>query len=193
MIGCGHPNPQRRRAMLTVLWAAALALTGLILVGLALALPPRVLAFERDLRAARARYPNIVGTRLDTCALCHVSHNDYGLNPYGRAFDGAGRDFGAIENVDSDGDGFDNRVEILALTFPGNASDFPSATPTSGPTSAPTEMPSATATVTTAPTGPPPTTAAPPPTVPSAAPTPAATVTPPISNGLIYLPVAERP
>jgi hypothetical protein len=65
------------------------------------------------------------GTRLDSCATCH---NGEARNPYGRAYSGSGRNFAAIENLDSDGDGFTNLAEINALTFPGNPDDHPQPT-----------------------------------------------------------------
>ena len=65
------------------------------------------------------------GTRLDSCATCH---NGEARNPYGRAYLGSGRNFAAIENLDSDGDGFTNLVEIKALNFPGNPDDHPQTT-----------------------------------------------------------------
>ncbi|WP_156164116.1 MULTISPECIES: PGF-CTERM sorting domain-containing protein [unclassified Methanosarcina] len=65
------------------------------------------------------------GTRLDSCATCH---NGEARNPYGRAYAGSGKNFVAIENLDSDGDGFTNLVEINALTFPGNPDDYPQVT-----------------------------------------------------------------
>jgi len=65
------------------------------------------------------------GTRLDSCATCH---NGEARNPYGRAYSGSGRNFTAIENLDSDGDGFTNLVEINSLTFPGNPDDYPQIT-----------------------------------------------------------------
>lgn len=66
------------------------------------------------------------GTRLDSCATCH---NGETRNPYGRAYSGSGRNFAAIENLDSDGDGFTNLAEISALNFPGNPNDHPQTTP----------------------------------------------------------------
>lgn len=65
------------------------------------------------------------GTRLDSCATCHIGE---ARNPYGKAYAVSGRDFTAIENLDSDGDGFTNLVEIKALTFPGNSDDYPQTT-----------------------------------------------------------------
>ncbi|WP_048159335.1 hypothetical protein [Methanosarcina sp. WWM596] len=65
------------------------------------------------------------GTRLDSCPTCH---NGEAVNPYGRAYLGSGRNFAAIENLDSDGDRFTNLVEIKALNFPGNPDDHPQIT-----------------------------------------------------------------
>lgn len=191
----GTTDELRRRTTLAALAAVALTVTvlGVAAFAVTLALPGRVLAFERDLRAARTRYPAITGTRLDSCALCHMSDSDYRLDPYGRALEAAGRDFAAIEGDDSDGDGYGNLIEITALTFPGKASDLPSATPTGGPTSAPTETAAATATATTPPTEPPPTT---PPTqatpISTELPTPAPTGTSVPPTWVIYLPMAGR-
>jgi hypothetical protein len=50
------------------------------------------------------------------------------LNPYGAAYDDAGRDgaaIAAIAGLDSDGDGFDNEDEIDALRYPGSAGSYP--------------------------------------------------------------------
>jgi uncharacterized protein YegL len=85
--------------------------------------------FASDLEAARARYPNIQGTRLNQCRLCHVMDEAFRMNPYGRDYVQHGRDFGAIEPLDSDGDGFSNIDEILALTFPGWADSHPAIGP----------------------------------------------------------------
>jgi len=83
----------------------------------------QVWATSDQLADALAAYPAISGTRIDDCALCHSSIP--ALNSYGTAYVGAGKNFGAIEGQDSDGDGFSNIVEINALTFPGDASDKP--------------------------------------------------------------------
>ncbi|MCL4436828.1 MAG: Ig-like domain-containing protein [Thaumarchaeota archaeon] len=77
------------------------------------------------------------GTRLDSCGLCHVNPAGGGpRNPYGQAFgnqsmhaSNATQAFINIEHLDSDGDGYTNLAEILARTFPGNASDHPLAAP----------------------------------------------------------------
>ncbi|MCC6797991.1 MAG: hypothetical protein IT366_22955 [Candidatus Hydrogenedentes bacterium] len=72
---------------------------------------------------AIAEYPSINGTSLDSCSLCHSTGTN--RNSYGADFDAANRNFAAIENVDSDNDGFDNITEIEALTKPGDANSHP--------------------------------------------------------------------
>jgi len=82
-------------------------------------------------------FNNLYGTSsavLNTCTLCHPSGTST-HNSYSTAFRNANHNFQAIENLDSDGDGFTNIVEIKALTFPGNAASHPSA---SGDTTPPT-------------------------------------------------------
>jgi hypothetical protein len=46
-------------------------------------------------------------------------------NPYGDDFLNSGNDFAAIENLDSDSDGFTNIKEISERTFPGSATNYP--------------------------------------------------------------------
>ncbi len=85
-------------------------------------------AYLPDIGYAEARYPNIANSRIDTCSLCHTSAP--ALNPYGSAYKSAGRNsaaLAAIEPLDSDGDGWTNLQEIIALTFPGNLNDHPTA------------------------------------------------------------------
>jgi hypothetical protein len=68
------------------------------------------------------------GTQLDDCITCHISSNPDGnheLNPYGVDFEGKGHDFEAIELMDSDDDGFSNKAEINAMTFPGDPHSVP--------------------------------------------------------------------
>lgn len=72
---------------------------------------------------AVAAYPEIQGTRLESCSLCHSAIP--ALNGYGMDWEGENRNFATIEGLDSDGDGALNIDEILALTFPGDASDAP--------------------------------------------------------------------
>jgi hypothetical protein len=103
---------------------------------------PKALANSTDISNARTKYPNIVGTRIDSCFLCHTGSIP-GLNPYGAAYKANGRKvaaFALIESADSDGDGASNLAEIMALTFPGDPADVPAA-PTSTPPPPPTSTP----------------------------------------------------
>lgn len=70
-------------------------------------------------------------TALNTCALCHPTgggNNAGNQNSYSIAYAAAGHNFTAIENLDSDGDGFTNIAEINARTFPGDPTSFPADT-----------------------------------------------------------------
>jgi hypothetical protein len=83
------------------------------------------------------------GTRLDSCQTCHTgSHNAQNLNVYGTDFAKNHHDFGAVEPLDSDGDGFTNIDEIKAGTLPGDPNDNPNTKP------APKPAPSTTTTTT---------------------------------------------
>jgi len=64
------------------------------------------------------------GTALDTCSTCHSTMPN--LNPYGEDFRDNGSDFDAIEQKDSDNDGFSNIDEIYARSLPGDSEDVPS-------------------------------------------------------------------
>jgi len=74
-----------------------------------------------------------------SCQWCHLTYGYDGrgdirgtLNPYGADYRGAGRSVGAfasIESRDSDGDGYTNREEINALSYPGDAIDDPAKIP----------------------------------------------------------------
>jgi len=76
---------------------------------------------------------------LGSCQWCHQVYGYDGsgniletINPYGKAFHDAGRNataIKAIENIDSDGDGFSNKYEIDADRFPGNVLDDPTKVP----------------------------------------------------------------
>jgi hypothetical protein len=81
-----------------------------------------VRAFRDDMYAARAYY-GITRTVLDSCQLCHNGLPN--VNAYGLAYSAAGRNFAAIEMVDSDGDGVSNIEEIRARTFPGDLHSTP--------------------------------------------------------------------
>ncbi len=131
---------------------------GLILAMVAVILiRTNVTATPSFLGLAEAQYPFIVGSRIDTCALCHLSTgvpSASNLNPYGTDFLNHGLNAAglmAIENLDSDGDGFTNIQELRAFTFPGDPNDHPAAntataTPTATRTSLPTTAPSNTPT-----------------------------------------------
>jgi len=86
-------------------------------------------ALQSDQANVENTYPAMVGSRIDTCSLCHLG-SPPALNSYGSDYLSHGRNAAAaaaIAGLDSDGDGFTNLQEIQALTFPGNASDFPAA------------------------------------------------------------------
>ena len=135
-------------------------------------IPRQVQAQPADLSNVVIQYPAVDGTRLDTCTLCHTS-NIPALNPFGTAYNNNGRTIAAlilIENLDSDGDGFSNLQELMALSFPGNPADMPpAASPT--PTFTNTAVPP---TLTSTNTAVPPT---PTPTSTSIVPSPTATST----------------
>jgi len=94
-----------------------------------LANPAPVSASSEDYPTALERYPEVVGTRLQTCALCHTA-DGMSTNPFGDAYMAQGRGpdaLAAIESMDSDGDGYSNIQEIKALTLPGFDMDRPTA------------------------------------------------------------------
>lgn len=158
-----------------------LALTGLLLIIAGWLLPPATQAKpnleSRFLREMTSLYPQMSGSRIDTCEICHPGGNTNRLNAYGRDYDRRG--LAAIEQLDSDGDGVINIDEINALTFPGDADDFPAATPTNTATPTPTATNTATTRPTDTPTNTPtPTNTATPTHTPTNTPTPTATPQP---------------
>ncbi|NIQ39536.1 MAG: hypothetical protein GTN81_13240, partial [Proteobacteria bacterium] len=78
-------------------------------------------------------YYGTSGTQLDACITCHTS-GSFDRNPYGMDYQDNGFNFGVIETLDSDGDGFGNITEIDALTFPGDSNSQPA--PTNDPPTA---------------------------------------------------------
>ncbi len=138
-------------------------------------------ALQAYLDMAREQYPTILGSDIDSCRLCHMTMAGGGLkNNFGWDWWDAGGDpaaFAIIESIDSDGDGVSNLVEILALTYPGDASDFPvfTATPTPTVSPTPTNTPTQTATPTQTQT---PTNSATPTVSPTQTATPTETLTP---------------
>jgi len=83
-----------------------------------------------DIALAENTYPNMVGSRIDTCVLCHTSSLPV-LNPFGAAYKAGGRGSASalkkLNSVDTDGDGFTNLEEIKASTFPGDPVEVPQA------------------------------------------------------------------
>jgi hypothetical protein len=66
------------------------------------------------------------GTTMGTCTTCHLNPDGKGgENPYGTHFKAYGRNFAAVEPLDSDGDGFTNIEEIIADTWPGDPGSTP--------------------------------------------------------------------
>jgi len=73
------------------------------------------------------------GTTMGSCITCHVGLDGKGgINSYGNHWKAYARNFGAVETLDSDGDGFSNIDEIIVDTWPGDAGSQP-APPTSPP------------------------------------------------------------
>jgi hypothetical protein len=103
-----------RKTILSCLFCAGLVL-GMISNGNAIS------SYLGDFENA---YPGAVGSIIDSCTLCHTSPP--ARNSYGSDFGSNGHSFSAIEPIDSDNDGFANSSEIIALTFPGDPSSFPS-------------------------------------------------------------------
>ncbi len=60
------------------------------------------------------------------CVVCHSGQ--WGRNSYGSDWKNFGKDFIAIENLDSDNDGFTNIDEIVAGTYPGDPFSIPTIT-----------------------------------------------------------------
>jgi hypothetical protein len=78
------------------------------------------------LARAVARYPQIQGTRIGGCILCHRDGlADGERNAFAQDFEANGYDFGAIEGLDSDGDGFTNLEEFIGVSLPGNPKSTP--------------------------------------------------------------------
>jgi mono/diheme cytochrome c family protein len=105
-----------------------LALGTVVAIGLLFILARDVEAKNKSefLPAFEATYPAAVGSRIDSCTLCHnVQGSEYKLNSYAKQWK-EDENFVAINNLDADGDGYSNIEEINAHTFPGNPSDNPS-------------------------------------------------------------------
>ncbi len=108
-----------------------LSLLGALIIaaGLALLSQPGPVSANTsyDVSLARAAYPHLAGTDFE-CTLCHTRYGSRTLNAYGSAYRSNGRNaaaLAALENVDTDGDGYLNIDEITALTSPADAADHP--------------------------------------------------------------------
>jgi hypothetical protein len=81
------------------------------------------------LSSFQSTYPTAAAT-LGQCVLCHIDPAGGGpTNPFGTDYGNNGHSFPAIEQLDSDGDGFTNIVEIQALTWPGDPTSHPTTPP----------------------------------------------------------------
>jgi len=83
-------------------------------------------AFGSYLTPFNTQYPN--AGAISNCGLCHTNPAGGGArNPYGTAYANNGHSFTAIENMDSDGDGFTNIAEITnnPPTYPGDPASHP--------------------------------------------------------------------
>jgi len=123
----GCKNGQKSRG---VIWCIAFVTMVL--------LAPQVMARPSYLSTFESTYPAAAGSRIDACNLCHNSpEGGDARNSYGLSYASSGRNFAAIENTDSDGDGYTNLQEIKSLTFPGDAKDHPTTPPPAAATKSP--------------------------------------------------------
>jgi len=95
-----------------------------------LLLVPQAMARPSYLSTFESTYPDASGSKIDVCNLCHNSPGGGDArNPYGLSYASSGRNLAAIENMDSDGDGYTNIQEIRSMAFPGDANDHPTTPP----------------------------------------------------------------
>ena len=99
-------------------------ITVLLLAMILLVSAPTVSAKMSDMEDFNQKY-DTGDTKLDSCDTCHGVQDIGSINPYGEAYGEYGENLASIEAFDSDGDGFTNLDEINALTFPGDANDYP--------------------------------------------------------------------
>jgi mono/diheme cytochrome c family protein len=112
----------KTRAAATLTLGAALAFGLMFMLAQGVEAKPK----SEFLPAFEATYPGAVGSRIDSCTVCHnIQGSEYKLNSYAKQWK-EDENFTAINNLDADGDGYTNLEEIQAHTFPGNASDNPS-------------------------------------------------------------------
>jgi hypothetical protein len=120
------------KAYLALLYMISTATIVSILLFFFMQQPKTVHATPNEMGYTEDQYPFIVGTKLDSCTLCHTEVGSYLFNPYGQAYNdqigSPAEDFKAIEKIDSDGDGYTNIQEIKAGTNPGDPKDHPQTT-----------------------------------------------------------------
>ena len=106
-----------------------------VLVGIALIIGVIQLVDSKPsfMTAFNDRYPNSL--LKGNCIVCHIGNpsTDDGkkLNVYGNAYKKNDKDLPAIEGLDSDSDGYSNKVEIDAGTLPGDPKSSPATLPPS--------------------------------------------------------------
>jgi len=124
---------RRIQPVLLSIYIFGASVTISLLLSFFLESPKPVHATPNEMGYTEDQYPIIVGTRLDSCTLCHTEVGSFLFNPYGQAFNDqlgtAAEDFKAIENFDSDGDGYTNIQEIRSGTNPGDPKDHPVGAP----------------------------------------------------------------
>lgn len=120
---------------------ATLTLVGTLAIGMLVVLGDGADAKDKAefLPAFRTTYPESAGTRIDNCNLCHYtdSKGKREENQFAEDFEEADKSFLAIQNLDSDGDGYTNLQEIQAGTFPGAPGDNPATVVTTTTIAAP--------------------------------------------------------
>ncbi len=107
-------------------------LTAFIGLGMMLGFSASAYAVSSYATSFKNTYPSSPLSSLSTQSgvsgnLCTVCHGTSGgtRNSFGSAYSSNGHSFTAIQNLDSDADGFTNLVEINAGTFPGSSSSKP--------------------------------------------------------------------
>ena len=61
----------------------------------------------------------------NNCNVCHEKASGGPINDFGKDYAMYGHVMDAVEGLDSDGDGYDNGVELAAGTFPGFPDSYP--------------------------------------------------------------------